>query len=155
LADKPGKEKSDKIVFEFSKVVSFMSDYLNDRRLRKLGLKEPLPTRKEKKPIPKVSAKRKVETEQDKVTFKQDIIFYAEIWANSPHSCQSCGVKLPKEPLTLFFHHLLPKAKFEALRHVPENIMILCPDCHSQAETDLDKVPKVKARTEEAKRLLL
>ena len=33
--------------------------------------------------------------------------------------------------------------------------MILCPDCHAQAETDLDKVPKVRIRTYEARALLL
>lgn len=105
--------------------------------------------------IPKVSAKRKKQIEADKETFEQDKIFYAEVWAASPHICQSCGCNLGKEPLTLFFHHLLPKARYPHLRHVPENIVIICPDCHQQTHSDLDKVPKVKARTEEAKRLLL
>lgn len=113
------------------------------------------PKQKKVYTIPKISAKRAKQIEQDKKTFEQDKVFYKEIWDASPHVCQSCGVKLGKEPLTLFFHHLLPKAKYEALRHIPENIMILCPNCHSQAETDLDKVPKVKARALEAERQLL
>jgi 5-methylcytosine-specific restriction endonuclease McrA len=109
---------------------------------------------KKKYTIPKVSAKRVLKIEEGKKTFEEDKKFYKEIWDASPHVCQECNKKLGKEPLTLFFHHALPKRNFPEFRHTAENIIILCPDCHQQAETDLDKVPGVKKRTEEIKVLL-
>lgn len=109
---------------------------------------------KKKYSIPKVSAKRVLKIEEGKKTFEEDKKFYKEIWDASPHVCQECNKKLGKEPLTLFFHHALPKRNFPEFRHTAENIIILCPDCHQQAEADLDKVPGVKKRTEEIKVLL-
>jgi len=94
--------------------------------------------------IPKVSAKRKLQIVEDKILFEQDKDFYKEIWAASKHACQSCGVKLPKEPLTLFFHHLLPKSIYPQFRHEPSNIAILCFECHSKCETNIDFAPKIK-----------
>lgn len=115
-------------------------------------------TPKEKKkpqPINKMSEKTKAKLAEEKALFAADKDFYLEVWIASPHVCGECTSKLGKEPLTLFFHHLLPKFKYPEFRHTPENIMILCPDCHTQAEADLDKVPKVRQRTNEAIKLLL
>lgn len=106
-------------------------------------------TPKEKKlpqPIAKVSEKKKKLLGEEKKQFQEDKEFYAEIWSCSPHVCQDCNKNLGREPLTLFFHHLLPKDIYDQFRHTPENIMILCGDCHSQAETFIDRVPKVVAR---------
>lgn len=111
---------------------------------------------KVKKPIAKVSAKRKLQIVEDKVLFEKDKEFYREVWNASPHVCQ-CGCKryLGKEPLTTFFHHLLPKSIYPQFRHTFENIMILHPDDHSQAESNIDKLPEVKRRTIEAEKNLL
>lgn len=105
--------------------------------------------------IPKISEKRKKQIEENKDLAALDKNFYAEIWNSSPHKCQNCNCKLPKEPLTIFFHHLLEKRNYPQLRHVPENIMILCPDCHAQAEADIDKTPKVKVRRSQVEKTLL
>lgn len=126
--------------------------YLDERR-NHINAGRPIPEKK-KYTIPKVSAKRAAKIEEDKQTFEQDKIFYKEVWDASPHVCQECSKKLGKEPLTLFFHHLLPKRNFPQFRHTPENIIILCADCHQQAETDLDKVPAVRRRTNEVAALL-
>lgn len=113
------------------------------------------PKVKKKYTIPKVSQKRKRQIEQDKQTFEADKEFYLEIWLASPHVCQcGCNKKLGKEPLTLFFHHLLEKRNYPQFRHTPENIMILSPDCHQQAEADMDKIPKVRQRRNEVAKLL-
>ena len=105
--------------------------------------------------IPKVSAKRKLQIEDDKILFEQDKVFYKEIWLAVKHECQACKAKLPKEPLTLFFHHLLPKSVYPQFRHTPENIMVLCASCHSQIEMDADKVTGARKRQDEARRVLL
>lgn len=131
-----------------------MSDYLLKRRLLKQGLRDPDP-KKEKTPMRRQSEKAKAKEADDRKLFAADKEFYAEIWLASPHVCFECGKKLGKEPLTLFFHHLLAKAHYPEFRHTPENIAILCPDDHQQAEMDLDKVPKVKARREEVYKLLI
>lgn len=113
------------------------------------------PKVKKKYTIPKVSQKRKKQIEQDKQTFEADKEFYLEHWRTCPHVCEQCGKKLGKEPLTLFFHHALPKRNYPQFRHTHENIIVLCPDDHQQAEADLDKVPIVKRRTQEIEKLLL
>ncbi len=105
--------------------------------------------------IPKVSEKRKKKLEQNNELSALDKNFYAEIWLASPHKCQSCGCGLPKEPLTIFFHHLFEKRNYPQFRHTPENIMILCADCHTQTETDINKVPKVLTRRKQAEKDLL
>lgn len=105
--------------------------------------------------LPKKSKKKIKQEAEAKETQLLDKEFYLEHWRACPHSCEQCSKKLGKEPLTLFFHHAMPKRLYPGLRHVHENIIVLCPDCHQQAETDLDKVPIVKRRTQEIEKLLL
>lgn len=131
-----------------------MSQYMLQRQGLKNGTREK-DRPKAKQPLRQVSEKKKKEQKDDKALFAADKEFYAEIWNSSPHICQECGKKLGKEPLTLFFHHLLPKRSHPEFRHTHENVMVLCPDCHSQVESDIDKVPRVKVRTAEVAKLLL
>lgn len=119
------------------------------RRAREPKAKK-LPT-----PIAKVSDKKKKEQAEEKKVSAMDKEFYLEIWVASPHKCSECEKKLGKEPLTLFFHHLLEKRNYPEFRYTPENIAILCPDCHSQAEADIEKTPKTKARREKLAKELL
>lgn len=130
------------------------SEYLRKRREIQLGLREPTP-KKAPVPIARISVKKKAQGKEEKELIAADKEFYAEIWLASPHVCENCNKKLGKEPLTLFFHHLLPKKPYPEFRHTPENIMILCPDCHTQAETLLDHVPKVMARRDEVMKILI
>lgn len=102
--------------------------------------------------IPKVSKKRQKKLDDQKDLQKKDHEFYKEIWAASPHSCVECKRKLGKIPSTLFFHHLLPKRSHPQYRHVPENIAVVCADCHQQVESNIDKTPIVKALTIEAEK---
>jgi len=105
--------------------------------------------------IPKVSKKRAKKIEYQKKVLELDKEFYKEIYLASPHWCQNCGCKLPKEPQTFMFHHLLEKRNYPELRHIPENIMILCLQCHSKAETNIDFAPKIKERRLQAEKELL
>lgn len=105
--------------------------------------------------IPKVSKKKLAQKELQKVVAELDEAFYLEVWNASPHKCIECDVYLGKHCQNIFMHHMLPKAKYPQFRHTPENIAIVCLQHHSQAEMDLDKVPKIKKRTEEIIKLLL
>jgi len=80
-----------------------------------------------------------------------DADFYMEIWEEREHKCFETGKPLTGEPLTLYFHHLLGKAKYPQYRHEKWNIVLLHPDAHSQVETFIDKCPRVKALTEHLK----
>ncbi len=127
--------------------------YLDERRA---FIADDRPVKEKKKyVIPKVSKKRAAKIDAEKKVFEIDKEFYREIYAASPHWCQNCGKKLPKEPQTFMFHHLLPKRHYSQFRHTPENIMILCLVCHSKAETNIDFAPKIKARRIEVEKILL
>lgn len=110
---------------------------------------------KVKKPIAKQSQKAKDKLKEEKETFLADKQFYAEVWLASPHKCEVCKAGLPKEPLTTFFHHILKKSVYPAFRHEPANILVVCPDCHNQIETDINKVPYAKKRLAQVTKELL
>lgn len=97
---------------------------------------------------------RKEETFDDvlqKNAEMHDDYFYAELWDDREHKCFETNVMLPHVPLNMFFHHILPKAKYPQYRHEKWNIVLLHPDVHSQVETFIDKCPRVKALTEHLK----
>lgn len=105
---------------------------------------------KKRKPIPKFSKKKEKQLKEQRETHKKDEEFYKEIYAASPHQCQNCGCKLPKTPSNFMFHHLLEKRNYPQYRYAPENVMILCLECHSKAETNIEFAPKIAQRRIEA-----
>lgn len=119
----------------------------NIRRIKEAALG---PKKPKKYVIPKVSSKRQKKLADQKELHKKDMDFYMEVWNASPHVCVECLRKLGRTMNIIFMHHLLPKSKYPQYRHVPQNIAILCLDHHSQAEINIDKVPKVKRLTQEA-----
>jgi 5-methylcytosine-specific restriction endonuclease McrA len=100
--------------------------------------------------IPKVSKKRQKKLEDQKELLKKDEAFYKEVYAASPHKCQNCDRTLPRTPSNFMFHHILEKRNYPQYRHVPENIAILCLECHSKCETNIDFAPRIKQRRLEA-----
>lgn len=56
---------------------------------------------------------------------------------------------LGSEPLTTFFHHILPKNRFPEYRWCEWNIAVLDPTVHAQVEVDMDRVPEVRKLYEE------
>lgn len=125
------------------------------REIQKLKEQANEPKPKRRKPIAKVSKKKQKQLEEQKDMIRLDHEFYEEHWRACPHKCEQCNLNLGKEPLTIFFHHALPKRNYPQFRHTHENIIVLCGNCHSQAEVDIDKVPVVKKRTEEIENKLL
>jgi len=111
--------------------------------------------REDAKPIAKVSEKGKIKREAKKDLIEEDKLFYMEVWAASNERCYECGRKLSNPPSLLYFHHAMPKRLFPALRHVHENIILLCPDHHQQVEVNIDKAPRTKALTEQIRKQLL
>lgn len=122
-------------------------------RQLKANANEPKP--KKTYVIAKVSKKRAKLIEEQKDLLKLDKEFYKEVYAASPHWCWNCGCKLPKEPQLFMFHHLLPKSQYPQFRHTPENICVLCLECHSKCETNIDFAPKIKQLLIETEKKLL
>lgn len=118
--------------------------------IRKLKNEAGEPKPKKRKPIAKISKKRQKKLEEQKDLQKKDHEFYMEVWNASPYSCIECHRKLGRIPNTMYFHHLLEKRNYPQYRHIPENIAIVCPDCHQQTEADIDKTPRIKQRRLEA-----
>lgn len=71
---------------------------------------------------------------------EKDHKFYQEIWKERPHICVVSGDYLGKEPLTAYFHHLLPKEenKFPEHRYDKWNIVIVSPFVHGQIENGVN-----------------
>jgi hypothetical protein len=132
-----------------------LSEYQKNLSLIRSGLAPKTTGKKAPTPIAKKSAKKIAAEAEEKKLFEADKLFYLEIWKERPHRCECCGKELLGEPLTVYFHHLLEKERYDELRHIKENIMLLCADDHTQVHSNIDKVPEVKRRRNEAIKLLL
>lgn len=77
-----------------------------------------------------------------------------KIWNSREHKCQVCGKWLGREPLSLYFEHLIEKKPHPELRHVEENLLLVCSDCHHK-KTNGFPMPKHKEAIEKAKEKLL
>jgi len=119
------------------------------------------------KQITKMSKKQVFKITLKKELLEEDKKFYLDVWRDrffypNPYvpntykkvrTCQcenpECKVSLPDEPNLMYFHHILEKRNYPELRHLKENIAILCPDCHNKYETFPDKVPFLVKKREE------
>lgn len=111
-----------------------------------------LRTDKKPKGIKKRTEKAQAKIDIKKELYPNDMAFYLGIWEERPHICYACGKKLGPKPLTLYFDHILEKGnpKYEHLRHVAENICLLCWDCH----TNKALIPQLKLLREVTKLVL-
>lgn len=62
------------------------------------------------------------------------------------------GIRLYREPFrenTCCYHHILEKSKYPEYDLCKWNVVIISPFNHDQVHSNIDKTPKVKAKTEE------
>ena len=101
-------------------------------------------------------AEARIKSKQAKKELKQKEAqahnnFYRLVWQKNPHRCFECGEPLPVYDKALV-HHLIEKNQQEDYSislDTLENGVLLDLIHHDQCRLDLDKVPKVKKRTEE------
>lgn len=74
--------------------------------------------------------------------------FFLRIWNKRPHHSQVSMDYLGKEPLSIFFHHILPKEKYPEASLDEENIILLTLDEHTNVENDMYKYPEVNKKRE-------
>lgn len=77
--------------------------------------------------------------------------FFLSIWEKRKHYSEVSGDYLGKEPLTIFFHHILPKEKYPNASLDEENIILLTFDEHNNVENDMYKYDEVNLRRESLK----
>jgi hypothetical protein len=71
---------------------------------------------------------------------------FLQIWTNRPHKSEVSGEYLGNEPLTIFFHHILPKEKYPEAAFDEENIILLTLDEHTNVESNIYKYDAVNER---------
>jgi hypothetical protein len=77
--------------------------------------------------------------------------FFLQIWRKMlPYSEVSMDY-LGSEPLTVFFHHILPKEKYPEAMFDEENIILLTLEEHDAVEKDMYKYEEVNLRREKLK----
>lgn len=77
--------------------------------------------------------------------------FFLRIWNKRPHHSQVSMDYLGREPLSVFFHHILPKEKYPEARLDEQNIILLTLDEHTNVESDMYKYPEINLRREKLK----
>lgn len=53
-----------------------------------------------------------------------------EVWKRDNATCRRCGKHQSNDKNTFHIHHLYPFAEYKRLRANPDNLVLLCPDCH-------------------------
>lgn len=71
-------------------------------------------------------------TKKRKKTGERDL--FLKIWEEREHVCVKCERWLGDEPRAHFFSHITSKGANAAKRLDPENIEILCLECHQREE---------------------
>jgi hypothetical protein len=113
--------------------------YLEERLARKQGVAPPLPTRREKKPIKKMSVKRLAEMKLNKGGDSEQDLFFEAMRKRMTGRCLFCNQKTEKENDETYrrsIAHLLPKNKnaFPSVATHNENWIELCfhnNSCHT------------------------
>ena len=85
--------------------------------------------------VSKSTLKAKTKTVEEKAANKaaieQQWDMFLSIWNTRPHKCVICGKYLGNEPLSVFFDHILEKAKYKHLKYEPANIALVCMEDHA------------------------
>jgi hypothetical protein len=99
--------------------------------------------RKGFKSVKKESATRKTSEMQD---------FFLQIWKKRLHYSQISMDHLGNEPLSIFFHHILPKEKYPQAAFDEENIILLTLNEHDQVESDMYRFEEINKKREQLKK---
>lgn len=77
--------------------------------------------------------------------------FFLSIWKKRSHKSEVSGEYLGSEPMSTYFHHILPKNKYPEACLDEENIVLLSLEEHSNVENDMYKYEEVNKRREQLK----
>jgi hypothetical protein len=72
--------------------------------------------------------------------------FFLHVWKKRAHYSEITGQYLGKEPMSTYFHHILPKEKYPEACLDEENIILLTLEEHSNVENDMYRYEEVNNR---------
>ena len=72
--------------------------------------------------------------------------FFLSIWKKRPHKSEVSGDYLGSEPMSTYFHHILPKEKYPEACLDEENIILLTLEQHSNVENDMYRYDEINKR---------
>ena len=72
--------------------------------------------------------------------------FFLHVWKKRAHYSEINGQYLGKEPMSTYFHHILPKEKYPEACLDEENIILLTLEEHSNVENDMYRYEEVNKR---------
>lgn len=78
----------------------------------------------------------------------QQKLFFQRIWNKRRHYSEVSGTYLGREPLSIYFHHILPKSKYPEAEFDEENIVLLTLDEHTDVENNMYKYDIINQRRE-------
>ena len=99
---------------------------------------------KPRKPLPKSRIPVKKQATDRKSSEMHE--FFLQLWKKFPHYSMVSGKYLGSEPLSVFFHHILPKEKYPEAALDEENIVFLTLEEHDQVEMDMYRYEEVNER---------
>ena len=103
---------------------------------------------KRKKPLA-ISPSKKLDKSDEEIRQISELhAFFNKIWKKKMHYSEVSMDYLGKEPLTVFFHHILPKEKYPEASLDEENIILLTLEEHDNVEKDMYKYEIVNKRRE-------
>lgn len=76
---------------------------------------------------------------------------FLNIWKKRAHKSEVSGVYLGSEPMSTYFHHILPKNKYPEACLDEENIVLLSLEEHSNVENDMYRYEEVNERRNQLK----
>lgn len=107
-----------------------------------MGIEKP---KKEAKPIPTMSAKKKEAQPKEIAEKKALTVFYNEQLNVMPHGCMECGDELFKSQIINIrtpIAHLLCKRTFKSVATDPNNVIFLCQLHHGRFDNSLERYMK-------------
>ena len=101
--------------------------------------------------LPKFRTKNvKRSTENQRISDRND--FFLQIWKKRKHYSEVSGEYLGREPLTVFFHHILAKEKFPEAEYDEDNIILLTFDEHNNVEMNMYRYEEGNKRRDNLKK---
>lgn len=72
--------------------------------------------------------------------------FFLVIWKKRKHVSEIGGEYLGREPLSIYFHHILEKADYPEYQYLEENIILVTLWEHTNLHSDIYRYPEVNKR---------
>jgi hypothetical protein len=77
---------------------------------------------------------------------------FQELWKERGPKSEISGKWLGKEPLSIYFHHILPKSKYPELALDRDNIIMLTFEEHQKVEQDMYFYDEINKRRDVVQR---